>query len=160
MSMSKWAERGSQQLGLTYCKAVGILKNRMVFSFLEKLGLDTCIRCGKKLTAEDWSLDHIEPWVDVSPELFWDENNIGFAHKLCNRLAVRRNIKPLHDAARTPAAQKKRTASIRKFHQTESAERTAFKKTMSAKALQQWANGNLGQNIPAPEGENVASTGN
>ena len=53
--------------------------------------LDSCIWCGKRITEiKDFSIDHIEPWLDNDPALFWDLDNIGFAHLGCNSKAARR----------------------------------------------------------------------
>lgn len=36
------------------------------------------------MSADDWSIEHIEPWIGVDPDLFWDLDNITFSHKKCN----------------------------------------------------------------------------
>src|ERR1700722_171146 len=138
-----WNKRGGQQLGMSYSKATLILKRKILFGLLQKLNLDNCIRCDAPMTADDWSLDHKEPWVDVSPDLFWAEEDIGFSHKVCNQLARRRPMTDGQDYAvalmQSPEANEKRKASLANFYDSERSKE--IKSQMSKRALKQWAPG-------------------
>ena len=130
---------------MSYSKATLILKRKILFGLLQKLNLDNCIRCDAPMTADDWSLDHKEPWVDVSPDLFWAEENIGFSHKVCNQLARRRPMTDGQDYAvalmQSPEANEKRKASLANFYDSERSKE--IKSQMSKRALKQWAPGGI-----------------
>lgn len=73
------------ELGMNYGAAQGRLYRLVLFTVVQKAGLDTCYRCGKKIkTARELSIDHKEPWYKSDPALFWDMNNIAFSHLSCN----------------------------------------------------------------------------
>jgi hypothetical protein len=83
------------QLGMSYNTAMARLDRRVLFMLVQKAGLDTCHRCGKKIErVEDLSLEHKQPWLDADPTLFWDLENIAFSHKGCNYAAGRRGKMP------------------------------------------------------------------
>lgn len=66
--------------------ACGKLRKALLFSLVQRLGLDLCLKCGLVVeTAEELSIDHVVDWLDVDPALFWDVDNIKFSHRLCNR---------------------------------------------------------------------------
>lgn len=68
-----------QQLGVSANTARNQLNRRIMFSFVQRLGLDICFRCHQKiLMFEEMSVDHKRPWFRISKELFWDLNNIAF----------------------------------------------------------------------------------
>jgi len=90
----KGNQKKAEQLGMPIGTAANRLRRMILFDLVRKLGLDTCIRCGLQIEEiEQFSIDHIEPWLDASPDLFWDLDNMGFAHKHCNSAAGRRNPK-------------------------------------------------------------------
>lgn len=37
------------------------------------------------MTIDTFSIEHKEPWLHNSPELFWDLENITYSHKKCNK---------------------------------------------------------------------------
>lgn len=85
-------DKESQQLGMPIGTAQGRLAQQILFMVVQKAGLDVCYRCSKTIErAEDLSTEHKEPWLDVSPALFWDLCNIAFSHRACNYRANRRN---------------------------------------------------------------------
>ena len=89
--------RKSDFLGENYSTASYRLKQRFLFSLIQKLGLDICFRCeGKMLSSEDFSLDHKDPWFEVSTAKFWDLSNLAFSHKKCNRPHVSGMSKKTH----------------------------------------------------------------
>ena len=77
--------------GMPVGTAQGRLRKLVMFDLIQKLNLDTCYRCGKKIeSVEELSLDHKQSWLDQH-ELFWDLENIAFSHLLCNSLASDRS---------------------------------------------------------------------
>lgn len=81
----------SVQLGMDYGTACHRLRKQVMFRLVQKAGLDGCLRCGLDIeSAEDLSLDHREVWLHASPDLFWDLDNVGFSHLVCNTIASRR----------------------------------------------------------------------
>jgi HNH endonuclease len=72
-------------LGENFSTATARLKRNLMFQMAQRLGLDSCFRCHNSIqTAEEISVDHKEPWLYVSKELFWNLNNLAFSHKRCN----------------------------------------------------------------------------
>src|SRR5271170_2561048 len=82
-----------EQLGICPGSANAKIKNETLFWLVRLCGKDTCFRCGKKIErASELAIDHKQPWLDVSPDLFWDvESNVAFSHRICNSLHSRRN---------------------------------------------------------------------
>ena len=79
---------------MSVSKASSRLRKQYTFSLLCRLGENFCCRCGGEIeTAEDLSLDHVEPWRGVSASLFWNLDNIKPAHWKCNTLAVRKSLR-------------------------------------------------------------------
>lgn len=75
----------SEQLGVNFGTAQHRLRKLVMFSLVRKLSLDRCHQCGEVIEAiEEFSLEHKEPWLHVSAELFWDIDNIAFSHLKCN----------------------------------------------------------------------------
>lgn len=75
----------SRQLGMNFSTASSRLKKSVVFSMIQQLQRDTCLRCGELiLTPEDLTYDHIKDWLHVDASLFWDLDNIAFSHRKCN----------------------------------------------------------------------------
>jgi hypothetical protein len=61
--------------------------NRLIFiSLLAETGRDTCCRCGKQLTADTFSNDHMDHWLhsDNPRGKYFDIKNIDFSCKRCN----------------------------------------------------------------------------
>jgi hypothetical protein len=81
----------ASKLGMSLGKASHQLKRALLFSFIQKLNLNKCYRCGKEMSVDDYSLDHKQDWLDNDPALFWDLENIAFSHLSCNSLASSRN---------------------------------------------------------------------
>src|SRR5271157_75691 len=86
------------QLGMTFGRARVILQRQIFLSLAQATGRDMCYRCGKRIEKwQDLSVDHKQPWLDVSAELFWDLNNIAFSHLYpCNARATRQPNKFKH----------------------------------------------------------------
>lgn len=81
-----------EQLGMTGGKARNILCKTILFSFIQQLHKDFCYRCGSQITSIDsLTIDHKKPWLNEpnAAELFFDLQNISFAHASCNVQAKR-----------------------------------------------------------------------
>ena len=89
--MSHSNRKKAQQLGMPYGTACGRLRKLVLFRLLQQLGETVCFRCGESIeVADDLSLEHKQPWLDVDSGLFWDLDNIAFSHLTCNSSARRR----------------------------------------------------------------------
>lgn len=110
-------DKKRQQLGMAIGTASARLRKMILFDLVRRLGLDVCFRCGKLIEAvENLSIEHKQPWLDVSPDLFWDLSNIAFSHLVCNCAGGRRphkkhfsEIDRLADKRRRNAATKRKT---------------------------------------------------
>lgn len=79
------SQKKNDQLGMPFGTANARLKKNILFSLLVRLNDNVCFQCGKVIdTVEELSIEHKKPWLDSSPELFWDLNNIAFSHLSCN----------------------------------------------------------------------------
>jgi|ERR1035437_807023 hypothetical protein len=79
------------QLGMPIGTATGRLRKLVLFGLLKRHNENVCYRCKKDIgTAEELSMEHMQPWWNANPDLFWDLGNIAFSHLLCNTLAARR----------------------------------------------------------------------
>lgn len=84
-NMNFASKRKSDFLGINFSTAGGILKKRIMFMLVQKTGMDNCFKCKKKIeTVEELSVEHKEPWYQISVEKFWDLENIAFSHRICN----------------------------------------------------------------------------
>lgn len=86
--MSTSNARKSEFLGMSYGTASNRLKKQVMLQLLQRLNADICYKCSEQIeTAEELSIEHIEPWFDREggQELFWDLSNIAFSHLTCNR---------------------------------------------------------------------------
>lgn len=73
------------QLGMPLGTASNRLRKRIMFSLVVRVGLDTCFKCGGKISnPDDLSVDHKKPWRGESESLFWDLDNVAFSHRKCN----------------------------------------------------------------------------
>ena len=71
---------------MPFSTASARLKLNILFDFVVKLGLDSCFKCGKCIkTDAELSVEHKIAWLDRSPDLFWDLENIAFSHRKCNK---------------------------------------------------------------------------
>ena len=84
--MSNTNKAKSAQLGMPHGTAANRLRKQLLFKYVQKAGDDICHVCDNKIEAiEDFSIEHIKPWFNRDPELFWDLDNIAFSHMSCNR---------------------------------------------------------------------------
>ena len=80
-------EKKTIVLGMPHNKARHQLMKAILFHLIQKLGLDICYRCNKKIeTIKDLSVDHKKAWLNSSNarELYFDLDNVGFSHLTCN----------------------------------------------------------------------------
>ena len=85
--MTSTNKRRHIQLGMSYGTAHHRLRKAIMFQMIQKLGLDICFQCGKKIvTIEELSIEHKISWLDKenAKELFFDLDNIAFSHLSCN----------------------------------------------------------------------------
>lgn len=76
----------SEQLGMPFGTACNRLRKLVLFRLLIDAERNVCFRCDELIVdVEDLSLEHKENWLDRDPALFWDLDNIAFAHLRCNR---------------------------------------------------------------------------
>lgn len=80
---------------MSHGKAANRLRKEILFSLIEKCGLNFCYRCGKEMSEDNFSIDHKDPWLhsDNPIELFFNLNNITFSHSVCNSSAARQPFK-------------------------------------------------------------------
>lgn len=96
--MSNMNKVKSEQLGMSHSTAQGRLRKSIMFMLIEKADMNKCHRCGKPMTVENFSIEHIENWLhSENPiELFFGLDNITFSHHSCNVSAGRRpEVEPL-----------------------------------------------------------------
>ena len=80
----------SKQLGMSAGSAAHQLTRILLFGYIQRNNENICYRCGSVIeTFAEFSIEHKEPWRNVSSELFWDLNNVAFSHKVCNTRAAR-----------------------------------------------------------------------
>lgn len=97
-------QKKSEQLGIPYGTACNRLRKSILFRMVQKLNLDVCSLCGKLIEDnKQFSIQHDTPWLDSeSPiELFFDLDNISFAHLFCNGAAARHKKGLTHGKADT-----------------------------------------------------------
>ena len=81
------------------------LKKSLMLRLAQRCGMDWCCRCGERIDTEhELSVEHVKPWLDVDPSLFWDLDNIAFSHLSCNIGAARRKRTSLEDKRKANAA--------------------------------------------------------
>ncbi|MBK3437474.1 hypothetical protein M1M11_31720 [Pseudomonas azerbaijanoccidens] len=81
----------TDQLGMNPGTASHRLVKDLLYKFVIGAG-HKCHRCGEKMLRENFSIEHIEPWMN-SPDpraMFFDLENIAYSHLKCNFAAARR----------------------------------------------------------------------
>jgi hypothetical protein len=83
--MSKSSARKSAFLGMPHGTAHHRLRKMILFDLLKRHNENVCFNCSKVIeTVEELSIEHKQPWENVSVELFWSLDNIAFSHLRCN----------------------------------------------------------------------------
>ena len=63
-------EKRDIQLGMSYSTAMSRLERKVIFWLAQKVDLDVCYCCGKKIERpEDLSIEHKLPWLNIDPVL-------------------------------------------------------------------------------------------
>lgn len=91
ISSARSTKKREEKLGMNDTRARKILNKDLLFHFAKQLNRGDCYRCGKEMKREDFTVDHIENWLnsDDPISLFFDIDNIAFSHLSCNRSAQR-----------------------------------------------------------------------
>jgi hypothetical protein len=90
----KCNKRKSDFLGMSFGTATHRLRKMILFDLLKKYDLNKCYLCGKLIdTVRDLSVEHKRKWLGVDVNLFWDMDNIAFAHLSCNSMQNRKEQK-------------------------------------------------------------------
>ena len=82
----KITDEKSKQLGMPFPTASNRMKKNFAFFMMQNLEWDDCVVCGEKiLTPNDMTYEHIVNWLhhEDGVNLFYDVDNIRFAHKKC-----------------------------------------------------------------------------
>lgn len=84
-----------EQLGMNPSTARAKLHKALLWKYIEKSGEDHCCKCGEKMTLDDYSIEHVTPWLhdDNAVDLFFNLDNISFSHLKCNISSARRKRK-------------------------------------------------------------------
>ena len=108
------------QLGMNPSTANSRLRMDLLFAFATATG-HKCHRCGKPLLREDFSIEHIKPWLDSDDPvgLYFDIENIAYSHQGCNSAAARRPHKAATEEERYERLQANRKRSKAKNYTTE-----------------------------------------
>lgn len=85
-------------LGMPYGTACNKLRKLLFYKYVEKaLGGIKCWDCGDPIEdPDDLSIQHKDPWLHEDPALFWDTDNVAFAHKACNKTDRHSNRSKTH----------------------------------------------------------------
>ncbi len=82
-------------LGMPFGTAMNRLRKLILFDLLKQNNKNICYRCGKEIAiADELSIEHKKPWLNVNTELFWDLSNIAFSHLNCN-CSQPKNVSPV-----------------------------------------------------------------
>ena len=81
-----------QQLGMNPSTASHKLVKDVLWSLIQETNKDICCKCKLKMTRENFSIEHVIPWLDSENPvgLFFDLTNIAFSHLKCNIAGARK----------------------------------------------------------------------
>jgi hypothetical protein len=98
------------QLGMDPGTASNRLVKDILWNYIVKSEEDTCYRCKQKLDRDNFSIEHIEPWLHSEDplDLFFNLENIAYSHKSCNYAAARKPHKIYESEAERLKAKYKR----------------------------------------------------
>ncbi len=86
-------------LGMPWGTAANKLRRLLLFKYvkLARNGRIECWNCEEEIEdASQLSMQHKKPWLHENRELFWDLDNITFAHRKCNKPDRNRNSEKTH----------------------------------------------------------------
>lgn len=89
--MNKNLLKKKDQLGMNPSTASHKLVKDILWSLVVKTGQDYCHRCSEKMVRDNFSIEHIEDWLDSKDPvgLYFSLDNITFSHLSCNVAASR-----------------------------------------------------------------------
>jgi hypothetical protein len=120
-------DKKKQQLGMAIGTASARLRKMILFELVRRLKLDVCFRCGKLIeTVGNLSIEHKEPWLDVSVDLFWDLENIAFSHLSCNVASARKPHQKYFDKAERQEADRRLDAAVHRNNYTSEKRRQKY----------------------------------
>ena len=98
-------QKKSERLGMSSGTARARLLRDIIFNLLVKSGGNACYHCGKEMTRLDYSIEHIQAWLNSTDPvgLYFSLENISFSHFQCNleELCSRRRLTPEEKALKT-----------------------------------------------------------
>lgn len=105
------------KLGMNPSTAQHRLTKDLLFYLVQIADLNKCHRCDTKMTRENFSVDHIVPWLnsDNPVGLYFDIKNVAFSHLSCNSSASRGTQKYFTDEERREAKRQQN----KKYHTSE-----------------------------------------
>lgn len=82
----------AHQLGMNPSTASHRLVKDLLYEFAVVRTGTKCHQCGEPMSREDFSIEHIEPWLDSDDPvgLYFDLKNVTFSHHGCNVSASRK----------------------------------------------------------------------
>lgn len=75
-----------RQLGMDPGTANYRLTRDLLWNFILVTGCHHCYRCGEEMTRENFSIEHVKPWLHSEDPLglYFDIDNISYSHQSCN----------------------------------------------------------------------------
>lgn len=88
----------ASQLGMNPSTASHRLVKDILWKLLCDSNLDTCFKCGEKMSRDTFSIEHIIPWMDSDDPLglYFSLDNISFSHLRCNIASAKKFIQTNH----------------------------------------------------------------
>ena len=80
------SEKKRNQLGMNPSTASHRLVKDILWKLIVNTKQDSCCKCGVIMTRENFSIEHLTPWMDSEDPvgIYFDLNNISFSHLGCN----------------------------------------------------------------------------
>lgn len=123
---TRCAKKKTKQLGVHPATAAHQLRTDLLyFAYVVLLGC-VCYRCGQEMARANFSIDHIDNWLDSDDpvERFFDLSNVSFSHLGCNVSAARRERRKTdEELAGLPATERRRILKDRKRRSKEQYDR-------------------------------------
>ena len=92
--ITKGNKTKNEQLGMSHGAACSKLRKQLLFKYVSLAGENFCYQCGEEIiNIDEFTIEHKQPWLHESADLFWDMENIAFSHSICNMKAARRPMK-------------------------------------------------------------------
>lgn len=112
------SDKKKLQLGMNPSTASGRLVKDILWNFIETTGCNSCSKCGKPMSRDTFSIEHIIPWMDSSDPvgLYFSLDNIGYSHLKCNVESARSGKPRIYNSAEERiAARNKRRVGTRSY---------------------------------------------